>query len=289
VTDERVFDQLSPDLCERVLLRLGFARQPETSFDGLRALYSAWCRAVPFDNVRKLIHLGADDARAFPGTDAPEFFESLLRHGTGGTCWAGNGALCTLLATLGFRASRGLATMLAAPHLPPNHGTVIVELDGERYVVDASILHTEPLRLDDATTTHVAHPAWGARCAKQDDRWTIAWRPANRPEGLDCRIEEFLVTRASFRERYERTREWSPFNYELSLRVIRGERVLAVANGQRFEVDGHGLVTQQMLEHRGRERFLIEEVGLSEEIVSALPRDRVTPPPPAWWASAAPA
>src|SRR5215510_10126467 len=50
-------EELSMDLLERVLCRLGLAGRPAPTLDGLQTLYAAWCRKVPFDNVRKLIHL----------------------------------------------------------------------------------------------------------------------------------------------------------------------------------------------------------------------------------------
>ena len=62
--------------------------------------------------------------------------------------------------------------MLVAPHIPPNHGTVLVACDEMRYVVDASMLHGEPLRLDPDTPTGVTHPAWGAM---QHTRWLLVY------------------------------------------------------------------------------------------------------------------
>jgi len=49
-------EDLTPDLLERVLMRLGLSERPTPTLDGLQTLYVAWCRKVPFDNVRKLIH-----------------------------------------------------------------------------------------------------------------------------------------------------------------------------------------------------------------------------------------
>jgi N-hydroxyarylamine O-acetyltransferase len=136
---------LDRDLVERVLERLGFASAPGPDRAGLAAVYAAWCRRVPFDNVRKRLHVAAKDPSRLPGDDPPEFLAAWLAWGTGGTCWAGNGALCELLRALGFDAERGVATMMALPDLPPNHGTVFVSLDGARWMVDASILFAEPL------------------------------------------------------------------------------------------------------------------------------------------------
>ena len=177
-------EALSIDLLERVLTKLGLSDRPAPTLDGLQTLYAAWCRKVPFDNVRKLIHIHNHDPGPLPGDDATDFFEAWLTYGTGATCWAGNGALYTLLVSLGFHASRGMGTMLVAPHIPPNHGTVLVACDETRYVVDASILHGEPLRLDTDTPTGVTHPAWGVQCSMRDTHWYIRWRPVHMPDGL---------------------------------------------------------------------------------------------------------
>ena len=82
---------------------------------GLRAVYAAWCEAVSFDNVLKLIHIGEGRPGPLPGWTADDFFESWLACGAGGTCWAGNGALHDLLAALGFEVERAVATMLSSP------------------------------------------------------------------------------------------------------------------------------------------------------------------------------
>jgi hypothetical protein len=108
-------EELSPDLLERVLSRLGLSATPAPDLNGLKTVYAAWCRGVPFDNIRKLIHVQTQTPGVLPGDSAQDFFEAWLKYSTGGTCWAGNGALHSLLVTLGFAAHRGVATMLVAP------------------------------------------------------------------------------------------------------------------------------------------------------------------------------
>lgn len=273
-------EELPIDLLERVLMTLDLSDRPTASLDGLRMLYAAWCQKVPFDNVRKLIHLQNHYPGPLPGDDAVDFFEAWLTYGTGGTCWAGNGALYELLMSLGFRAYRGVATMLAAPNVPPNHGTVVVDIDRTLYIVDASILHSEPLELDEQTSTGVVHPAWGVQCDMSDGQWMIRWRALHRPDGFDCRIEELDVTRARFQNQHEQTRPWSPFNYELYARSNRGDAVVGVANGHRVELDRSGGVVQKRLEGNERVRFLVDKLGMQEELVQQLPQDMPTPPPP---------
>src|SRR5215471_19283295 len=171
---------LAEELLERVLVGLGFNKRPELTLDGLRILYGSWCQKVPFDNVRKLIHVRAVHSGPLPGTTAADFLKGWLRFGAGGTCWAGNGAFHALLVTLGFDALRGVGTMLVAPDLPPNHGTVVVNFVADQYLVDCSILHGEPLLLRKDSESSIAHPAWGVRCAIRDQKWHIRWRPLHR-------------------------------------------------------------------------------------------------------------
>jgi len=272
---------LDEKLRERVLAKLGFAAPPAADLAGLAALYGRWCRRVPFDNVRKLIHVRSGDAAPLPGSEAEDFFAAWLAHGTGGTCWAGNGALCVLLESLGFSARRGIATMLVAPDLPPNHGTVSVSLDRTTWLVDASILHGEPLPLDRRRETEVAHGAWGVRARPDGAKWLVRWRPQHRPEGLDCRIDTLDGTAADFARLHEATRAWSPFNYSLYLRTLRGERVVGTAFGRHVEIDAEGKAHEAPLVPDERAR-LLADVGISRELAARLPEDLpLAPPPPA--------
>ena len=70
-------EDLTPDLLERVLMRLGLSERPTPTLDGLQTLYAAWCRKVPFDNVRKLIHVHNHDPGPLPGDDATDFSHSI--------------------------------------------------------------------------------------------------------------------------------------------------------------------------------------------------------------------
>jgi arylamine N-acetyltransferase len=271
---------LSAELVERVLARLGFTQRPEPTLENLRRIYAAWCQRVPFDNVRKLIHIHAGSTGPFPGSTAQDFFEAWLRHGTGGTCWAGAGACHALLQSLGFNAERGLATMMAAPNLPPNHGTVRVHFGEETYLTDCSILHVEPIRLNGPAEIHIAHPAWGLRAAQREGKWHITWRPLHKLDGLECRLESFGLSAADYQQRYEQTRGWSPFNYQVAARRNKTDRVVGLGLGKAVVLKADGTVDSRPVSDAERRKILVEEIGLSEEIVSQLPADRPTPPPP---------
>lgn len=273
--------QLAPDLVERVLERLGFARHPVPEHGGLAALYAAWCERIPFDNVRKRLHVAAGDPGPLPGDTPAGFFEDWLASGTGGTCWAGNGALATLLETLGFRASRGVATMLVAPDLPPNHGTVVVTLGGRRFLVDASMLFGAPLPIPEVEgeTSAIDHPAWGVVARHEGGRTIVRWNALHRP-GLDCRIDSLGADAAEFHLRHEATRTWSPFNFSLSARRNRAGGVVGAGLGQRAEIACDGSQEIRPFEPGERTRHLVEVLGIAESLAAALPPDEPLPPPP---------
>jgi acetyl-CoA synthetase len=279
-------NSLPGELIDSVLAKLGLSGRPAANLDGLRAVYSAWCRRVPFDNIRKMIHVRRRDPGRLPGDDAADFFDHWIRWGAGGTCWAGNGALCALLESLGFDARRALATMRVAPDVPPNHGSVTVQCEGRRYLVDASILHDEPLALDESLTpgegvaTAGAGRAWAVARSIHEGHWIICWRPLHRPDALDCRIDRFDVTAADFHFLHEQSRGWSPFNFGLCMRLNREDSVIGAAFGQRVLIDGMGHFEERPLHGADRMRFLVEEMGIHEELARALPADVPMPPPP---------
>lgn len=271
---------LAPALLEQVLERFGFSEPPPVTLDGLRAVYGAWSQRVPFDNVRKLIHLRSGESGPLPGSDPSDFFAAWLCHGTGSTCWGGHGALHTLLAQLGFRALRGYGTMMLGPDIPPNHGTVVVDLEQGRFLVDASILHGEPLALLPSAESRIEHPSWGATATPSDGLHRIRFRPVHMPQGLDCRVDRIDVPASVFHDFHEASRSWSPFNYALYVRANRGASVVGAGFGQQYRFDPDGATHQAALAPAERLRFLVEQVGISEELAAQLPADIETPPPP---------
>lgn len=265
---------LTPELVEQILMKLGFSEPPSVDCTGLTRLYGAWCRRVPFDNIRKRIHLAQNNPLPLPGHDDAEFFRGWLRYGVGGTCWAGNAALHTLLDALGFSCKRGTATMMTTSDQPPNHGTVAVWCAGKQFLVDASMLHNTPLLLTPNQTSAVDHPAWGLTCSPHLQHWTIRWRPLHMPDGCTCRIEGFSVTRDTFRQLNEASRSRGPFNNALYIRLNTLESVLGISNGMAVNFLSSGKLIKTPLSHETRLKLLVEKMGISEEILGQIPADQ---------------
>ena len=266
------------DTAAAVLERLG-VEPPAADLAGLRAVYAAWCGAVSFDNVLKLIHMGERQSGPLPGSTADSFFEAWLEHGTGGTCWAGNGALHDLLEALGFDVSRAIATMMSSPEVRgPNHGSVIVTADGAQWVVDASILSGAPIRIPEVGEPAPAGPL--PRFEWLDGRPAVVWRMLSAPTGFPCRIERIGADAVEWEALHRRTADWSPFNHRLSVRVLRGGTSIGFSAGQRFAFGADGSLSSVELDAQGRVRFLVEEIGISEELARRVPADRPAPPRP---------
>jgi N-hydroxyarylamine O-acetyltransferase len=270
---------MRPDLVDAVLERLGVSR-PAPDLTGLRLVYAAWCRAVPFDNSRKMIHVAEARPGPLPGSTPEDFFAAWLAYGTGGTCWAGNGALHAFLAALDFDASRAMATMLPRPDLPgPNHGSVVVRLDGELWIADASILSGTPIRLlqagDPERDGPLPRPAW------HEGKPAVLWQALVAPEGFPCRFDDRIgAGDVEWDAIHQRTAEWSPFNYQLNGRLLREGTSIGIAHGQRFAFAADGSYTAEPIDHEGRIRFLIEELGIAEELAARVPDDQELPPRP---------
>ncbi len=266
------------DLVDAVLDRFRIGRPPR-DLQGLRSVYGAWCESVPHENTRKLIHLGARLGTPLPGSTADHFFEAWLEEGTGGTCWAANGALHDLLAALGFEVQRAIATMLSVPDaVGPNHGSVVVAVDGERWIADASILSGEPIRIaaPGVPPDHGQLP----RFEWLDEKPAVRWRAPNAPEGFPCRFERIGAGWAEWDSLHQATAAWSPFNYMLNARLLSGGESIGAARGQRyvFKADGSHVTTP--LEGEMRTRFLVEELGISRSVAERVPADRPVPPRP---------
>ena len=267
---------MQSDTVVAILGKLDVAR-PATDLAGLRTAYSAWCRAVPFDNVLKLTHLADGRTGPLPGSTAESFFEAWLEHGTGGTCWAGNAALHDLLEALGFDVTRAIATMLSSPESRgPNHGTVIVTVEGEQWIADASILSGEPIRIPAADEPRAGGPL--PQFQWLDSSPAVVWQTPTAPDGFPCRIDKIGAEAREWDALHQRTGRWSPFNYQLNVRIMRHETSIGISSGQRFVLDADGSLSTWKLDRDGRVRFLVEEIGIAEEIAERVPDDRPVPP-----------
>jgi N-hydroxyarylamine O-acetyltransferase len=130
------------------LARLGLERPARPSTDWLFAAQRAHMERIPYENLE--IQLGRTTT-----VDPAESIGRIAR-GRGGYCFHLNGALGTLLATLGFDVTRHLGEVRgpnddqAGTDLTINHQVLTVECEGGSWFVDAGLGDApyEPMRLE---------------------------------------------------------------------------------------------------------------------------------------------
>jgi N-hydroxyarylamine O-acetyltransferase len=266
----------APEVVDAVLERLGFADRPAPDRAGLDALYLAWCRRVPFDNLVKRIHLAGGSAEPFPNGPPDAFLATYVRDGTGGTCWPSSGGLHALLVALGFDARRGSAAMYDNLSGPIHtHGTVLVRIDGVDHWVDSSMLTDVPLPLVPGGETHRDDALNPVRSEPVDDLWRVWWTGSGDGESIGCLLLDDDVSAEHFLARYEWSRGWSPFNKGLFATRNTDDARITISVGQRFERRASGITATPLGDDR--DRILVEEFGYSESIVARLPADDPRP------------
>ena len=255
---------LSANLRGRVAARLDLDATLPLDLVGLRRLYAAWCRNVPFDNVRKLIALRTGDTGDLPGGDAEDFLENFLRHGTGGTCWSSSNALFELVASYGFNARRVAGSMRDLG--VPGHGSVKVRIDDADWLVDSSMLMMYPIPIGDVL--HVdRHPVFGVEVEPIDGTHVLWFDTPPYDEYFPCRLLLDPVDHAFYLERYEISRTKGPFNHHLSVRYNRGDARTVLQGHTRHRKTTAG-VQSDALTRDELCAALRDDVGMSEDIVS---------------------
>ncbi len=266
-------DVIAPETTEAVLERLGFPAAPVTDRAGLDAIYLAWCRTVPFDNLVKRIDMAAG-TEPFRNDGPEDFFALFLAHGTGGTCWPSSRALGALLHALGFEVRLGSAAMADQIVGPVHsHGTVLATVDGSLLWVDSSMLTDVPVPLVAGAGSHLDHPLRPVRVEPVDDRWRVHWSSAARPGEMGCLLLDGDVDAEHYSARYDWSRSTSPFNSALYATTNRADHVLSIGLGSRIVLDASGLHGDGAMDDGTRRRVLVDEFGYSEQIVDELPPD----------------
>ncbi len=256
-----------PALLARVFARLGFSSPPRPDRAGLEALYLAWCRHVPFDNLRKRIALANGGSDPLPGGLPGDFLTAWLEHGTGGTCWPSSNGLHALVSACGFDVRRISGSMF--DRNDHNHGSLVVRLDGREWIVDSSIENDVPIPLERGVVRTIDDPVHPIRVEPAGESFRIHWGMAQNSDTLPCRLMQDPVDEAFYLERYEISRGYSVFNTALYARKNFAGRLVSFTGRTRHEKTAAGVTSRELSPPEVR-RALVGELGFSPEIVSEL-------------------
>ena len=266
---------LAPGLVERVLTKLGMRQRPELDLAGLNALYAAFCANVPFDNVQKRIWFASPQTTPLPGGDASEFFNNWLQHGTGGTCWPLNGAMYALARGLSFQARRIVGSVIVEGYPQgANHGSVVVALDGISYLVDAWMASFKVLPLISGRPSSTGNGIHDISAVPTETGFEVISYPGfDRKHSLPFRTEPEYdpVDHAFFLDRFDKTKTVGFFNDVIFICRHFPESIVTMGRKSKFHLAADGTLTKTEPTEAERKRSLIEEFGISEEIVEKLP------------------
>ncbi len=248
---------------DEVVELLGFAERPPVDLVGLEQIYRAWCRRIPFDNLRKLVGLHFDMPE-LPGIDPAEFFAAWQFTGSGSTCWGSNNAIHALLDGLGFEARLHAASM---HDVEINHGTTIVTIGGDRWLVDASVHGDVPAPIRDEFTS-VEHAGFATNVWPDRGGWVFDSPTADPTTRVPCRILEEM-DHAFTLEANEKTRERSPFNRGIRVGINDADGVWLLDTTTLTRIDASGTTASELTDAEVDE-WMIETSGHTPQMVAEV-------------------
>ncbi len=260
-----IIEMISSQLLVSIYQKLGIPIDIPENLEGLTKLYQAWCFNVPFDNIRKMSALFNSEPGALPGAEADDFFNSWLEHGTGGTCWAGSNALFSLLSSTGFEARRISGSMMDIGF--PNHGSIIVTLEGKEYLLDSSILSNHPIQIyRDKVLIEDFDPLIHIETDPTEDMPIIWFRVPNVPSLVPCRLLHDPVNLEYYLSHYENSRTNSPFNQKLHIRKNFSEKIQTIHGCQQHTKTKEGVQVKELSSQEVK-NTLLQDFGISEFMV----------------------
>ena len=270
---------LSPPLVERILAKLGLKRHPTLDLAGLNSLYAAICGSIPFDNIQKRIWLAGDKKKPATGGDPNEFFENFARHGSGGTCWPAAGGLYALARALGFSARRTAGSVIV-PNYPAdaNHGSVLIALDGVDYVFDLTFGSFKVLPLIPGKSASTETGIHNLQATPLDGggfelHFSLGWTTNQLTFRTEPQYDP--VDHGFFISHYDRANKVGFFNDTLLITRRFPDSIVTIGRGHKRVFSADGVLTKTELTIAQRDETLIQEFGLSEEMVATIPPDVV--------------
>jgi len=270
---------LHEQLFDRVLSKLGLAERPALDLVGLNTLCTAFSGNVANDNLQKRIWFAGEQSKPVTGGNPIEFFENWLVHGTGGTCFPINNAIFTLARSIGFDARRIAGSIIMEGfEQDANHGSVLVTVEGIDYLVDAQFAAFKALPIVPGQAASTGKGIHDIEVVPVEDGFHVLWYAGQAREQPVCfhltsRYDP--VDNDFFLTQYERStsNSRSPFNESLYISRHFSDSILTLGRKNKITVASDNTVTTIEVTDDERRRVLIEEFGISEDTVNALPPD----------------
>lgn len=260
-------EALGEDDVSSYLKRISHVGAVAADNTALEALQFAHIQCVVFENLD--IHLGRTIE-----IDVPDIFDKIIRRGRGGFCYELNSLFGSLLMSLGFEVTVHAARVVTSGSrwIPFGHVCLNVKLGDETWLVDVGFGNSfqRPLRVD--FEGEQKDEAGSHKLTKVEEGWLLSSRLTGDTFDPEYRFELTPRHLDEFKERCTWTQvdHTSGFtrNIIATLPTSRGRRTVLGLELREF-VDGES--TERPITAEERAAILIDEFGLPQEDVAALP------------------
>jgi len=244
---------------------------PRPDLETLRRLNRAHLAAVPFENVTAILRRRAHLGRPVPPPD-PEALLAAWEEGRGGAlCFEAAAMLERLLPALGFQARVVLADISS----PGSHQALLVEVEGQRFLVDAGngAPFFDPIPLDAPSEVRRAGLSYRFRPGAGPDSWVQdrliggTWQPF-------CRYDLGPADPAQREAAYQRnhTPDGGWIVGTLTLIRCREEEVLVLRDDEFTRISAAGKRSERIPDPADRARLAATAFGLPRLPVAAALR-----------------
>jgi hypothetical protein len=126
-----------------------------------------------------------------------------------------------------------------------NHGSVKVRIDGVDWLVDSSMLTGEPLALTDKLSIR-SDAAVRTEVEPREQGYLIWTDFPPLPEFIPCGLRDDPVDLAFYENKYEWSRDVSPFNERLYFRKVTPKGLVVILGHTMFRRVGEGLDIREL-------------------------------------------
>ncbi|SED15546.1 Arylamine N-acetyltransferase [Tenacibaculum sp. MAR_2009_124] len=255
---------ISPEVLHKLLNRFKLSTT-ECNEEGLKKVYQAWCRNIPFDNFWKRLELEQSPFIEKDQIDATTFFEAWLEHGIGGTCWTTTNALQALLIDMGFQVKFVGGSMGDMGLV--NHGSLIVTTNDKReFIVDTSISNEVPIEIIPNTIDNTPH---SIQLIDEQEKLSILFEFPSKKDLMKCAIYNNTLSSENVQKHHKESYTNSLFNdcvyikknNEFGINTIIGNTLYTKTKNE---------IKKVTLNKEEIEKVLSNVMGLSDEIITHI-------------------
>jgi arylamine N-acetyltransferase len=242
---------------ERYLRLLGVEQEPP-SRQALQRITAAHVRKVPFENLSSILRAGSVGGATPPPLDHELKLQSWEQGRGGGVCFEVADMFSRLLQGLGYRAR----SILCQISFPGSHQAVVVDLEGERYLLDTGngAPFFDAIALDGTVELHGAGLSYRFHAGEAPESWVQdrwidgSWQPFCH---YDLREPLPEARRAAYLRHHTPGQSWVVDT--LRLVRCREDEVLAFRDGEFTHYTTAGKRTER-IEGVAAHRRLVDDV-----------------------------